>query len=158
MDEIEKTAKGTNKNHEEAVTNFPKRYPDMVKKLWRMFENSFEESRIRLGHRTSFEIKENTMMMVMGHSMITATVNQEFLGEYYGRAKIFYLDFGGALGPELPGSEVFIYDMENPKWVYLTELNARKTYMDFGEKEVEAIINIAFLNNIKSVSYEILFY
>ena len=150
MDKIEKTAKELNKNHEnqnkyeEAVNNFPKRYPDMVKRLWRIFENSFEENRMMLGHRTSFEIKENTMMMTVGHSMITATINQEFLGEYYGSAKIIYLDFGGALGPELPVNEVFIDYNENPKWVYLTELNGRKSHIDFGEKEVEAIINIAF--------------
>ncbi|MET1014927.1 MAG: hypothetical protein ABWX61_10545, partial [Paenisporosarcina sp.] len=124
MDKIENTAKGFNDNqykYEEAVSNFPKRYPDMVKKLWRMFENSFEERRIRLGHRTSFDIKDNTMMMVVGHSMITVNFNQEFSEEYYGRAKIIYLDFGGALGPELPVNEVFIYDIKNPKWVYLTE-------------------------------------
>jgi len=85
------------------------------------------------------------MMMTVGHSKITATINQEFLGEYYGRAKIIYMDFGGALGPELPVNEVFIYDIENPRWVYLTKLNGRKLHIDFGEKEVEVIINIAFL-------------
>ena len=148
MDEIENTTEEFNNDHENqkgTVSDFPKQYPDMVQKLWRIFENTFEESRIKLGHRTSFDINENTMMLVVGHTMIKVTDNPTYLGEYYGTAKINYLDFGGALGPELPVSEVFIYNVENPKWVYLTEVNGRKTHIDFGEKEVAAIINIAFL-------------
>lgn len=151
MEWLNKAAQGfreaneNEKEFQEIQSRVKKEYPEMVNRLWGMFQTTFAEVEKNFGEKMGFEVTGDKMRIVIGDVMITGTAtNVEKMGGFYGTAHLDYEAIHTHGGPKLPISDLLLYLIDTkPVWVYRDVRNGKHQNIPFEQSDVEKLFETA---------------
>lgn len=155
MDWLDKAATGFEKSQQEKTRyesleeQFETKYPDLVKQLWGMFRNTFDEVQSKFKEGCGFDARGDKLQLVIGDVMISGeTDKKNYMGGFYGSAKIYFEDLGSGRGRQ-SFNDILISDLEDPKWVYLKETDHLPVRTSLEQSDVEEMFKTALSRYLK---------